>query len=114
MHHTCTIPFDQVRRRVGKYLFEPAQALIVYAKTKALHARFLLAYPFHNISLATFKRLVPWCARRARQETCMCKQCTNYKGHQDVLASLVKLFDKVAPLPSEIDDCDDDHNSTAG
>ena len=46
--------------------------------------------------LSLFKQLRPWYVRRAKDETCLCKQCTNYQGYAEVLYSLPK----VKPRPS--------------
>lgn len=91
---------DVVRRRLGVRLFETAQTLYIYAKYASLYAIFLVRYPANKISFTTFKRLVPWYVRRAKQETCLCKQCENFKNYKHVLNSFVKLFENTFSPPS--------------
>ena len=71
-------------------IYETAQALFVYAKYASLYALFLVQYPAHKISFSLFKSLRPWYVRRAKQETCLCKHCENFKAYMEVLNSLVK------------------------
>lgn len=103
---------DQVRRRVGIHMYETAQALYVYAKYASLYKLYCTRHPASRISFSAFKRLRPWYIRRAKQETCLCKQCENFKTYKEVLCSLVHLFEDVVS-PSTIDaegaaDGDDD------
>ena len=81
----------QVRRRLAPGVYEKAQALFVYAKQATLHALFIATYPAHKISLKSFKLLIPWYVRRAKEETCLCKACLNFKGYMEVLNSLSKV-----------------------
>ena len=92
------MPHRQVRRRLAPRVFEKAQALFVYAKQATLHALFLATYPAHQISLASFKSLIPWYVRRAKEETCLCKACHNFKGYVEVLNSLAKVSPTSLPL----------------
>lgn len=80
---------DEVRRRVGVGMYQSAQALYVYAKYKALYAKFLLFYPACKISYTVFQRLRPWYVRRSKQETCLCKHCENFQGYQQALHSVL-------------------------
>ena len=82
---------DQVRRRLGVGIYETEQALYVYSKYSSLYALFLLRYPAHKISFSLFKSLRPWNVRRAKEETCLCKQCENFKSYMETLNSLVKV-----------------------
>lgn len=90
---------DEVRRRIGVRLYETAQALYIYSKFATLHRLFCERYPAHKLSFAAFKRLRPWYVRRAKQETCLCKQCENFKVHKEVLNTLVKLFADIVSPP---------------
>lgn len=82
---------DSVRRRVGVGLYQTAQALYVYAKYSALYAKYLIMHPANRISFSMFKSLRPWYIRRAKQETCLCKHCENFKGFQDALNSVAQV-----------------------
>lgn len=93
---------DQVRRRLGVGVYEYAQALYVYSKYATLYALYLARYPAHVISFAVFKGLRPWYIRRARQETCLCKQCENFKEYRTVLCSLASHFEHLLN-PSDLD-----------
>ena len=71
---------------VGDYdgaigLYETAQALFVYAKSSSLYKLFVARYPGHPISFSLFKSIRPWYVRRAKQETCLCKHCENFKAY---------------------------------
>jgi hypothetical protein len=101
---------DSVRRRLGVGLYETAQALVVYATNAALYTMFRARYPGHKISFATFKKLRPWYTRRAREETCCCKQCDNFKQSQKTLRSLIPLFERLLqdPPSADADDAPDD------
>lgn len=103
---------DQVRRRVGPGLYEKAQALMVYSTYKALYAIYKCTYyASYPISFATFKRLRPWNIRRVKQEGCLCKMCTNFKGYMKQLHSIGKLFESlVDPQSIDADDTIDDDN----
>ena len=105
---------DQVRRRLGVGLYEKAQALYIYAKLSSLYALFLAQFPAYKISFSVFKSLRPWYMRRAKQETCLCKHCENFKGYMEVLNSLVKLFEStVSPASADADDAaDNDDDET--
>ena len=94
---------DQVRRRVGRGLYQTAQALIVYAKYAALYSLYLTRYTANHISFSLFKKLRPWYVRRAKQESCLCKPCENFKGYQTVLHSLPKLFEPLLEPPPSAD-----------
>ena len=100
----------QVRRRVGRGLYQTAQALIVYAKYAALYSLYLVRYPADHISFSLFKKLRPWYVRRAKQESCLCKQCENFKGYQTVLHSLPKLFEPLLEPPPSADADTADHD----
>ena len=63
----------------------------MYAKQATLHSLFLATYPALQISLTSFKKLIPWYVRRARESTCNCKSCENFKGYQEVLGSVAKV-----------------------
>ena len=104
---------DKVRRRVGVGLFEETQALYVYCKFKTLYALYCQRYPANPISFSTFAALRPWYVRRAKQETCLCKQCTNFKNYLSVLNSLVELFEPVVAAPSGEDGTAVDDESEA-
>jgi len=80
-----------VRRCLAPAVWEKAQALFVYAKQATLHSLFLATYPALQISLTSFKKLIPWYVRRARESTCNCKSCENFKGYQEVLSSVAKV-----------------------
>ena len=101
---------DSVRRRLGVGLYETAQALMVYATSAALYTMFRARYPGHKISFATFKKLRPWDARCAKEETCCCKQCDNFKQSQKTLRSLITLFERLLhdPPSANADDAPDD------
>lgn len=86
---------DSVRKRVGVGLYETTQALIVYAKYAALYSLFLVRYPAHAIAFSTFKRLRPWYVRRAKEESCLCKQCDNFKQQQVTFRSVLDLIKPV-------------------
>lgn len=103
---------DQVRRRLGVGLYECAQALYVYSKYATLYALYLSRYPANVITFAVFKRLRPWYIRRAKQETCLCKQCENFKEYQSVLRSLVSHFEPLLnPCDLDAEDAiDNDHD----
>lgn len=88
---------DHVRRRVGAGLYEVAQALFIYTTSAALYAKYLALYPANKISFSLFKRLRPWYVRRAKQETCLCKHCVNFKNYMVILHSLVKVTTSPAP-----------------
>jgi hypothetical protein len=92
---------DQVRRRLGVGIYEKAQALFIYTKFATLYKLFCEHCPEIKISFALFKKLRPWYVRRAKQATCECKHCVNFKNYMDVLHSLVKLFDPVVHPPTE-------------
>ena len=92
---------DRVRRRVGVGLYETSQALFVYAKMSALYTMFLARYTI-QISFATFKKLRPWYVKRAKEVTCCCKTCDNFKQYQTTLHSLAELFEPLLE-PSTID-----------
>jgi hypothetical protein len=97
---------DAVRRRLGVGLYETAQALIVYAKQSALYTLFCQRFPAHKISFSTFKKLRPWFVRRAKEESCCCKHCDNFKQQQTTLHSLVDILQPLleAPSTAEADD----------
>ena len=98
---------DQVRRRLGAGLYEKAQALYVYSKYAALYALYRVRYPGNPLSFASFKKLRPWYVRRAKEETCLCKHCVNFKNYQTVLHSLPKLFGPFLDVPETEADADD-------
>jgi hypothetical protein len=103
-----------VRRRLGRHLYETAQALIIYAKYSALYTLYLARYPADKISFSLFKKLRPWYVRRAKQESCLCKPCENFKGYQTVQHSLPKLFEALLePPPSQDADAADDDDDEA-
>ena len=83
---------DRVRRRVGTRLYQTEQALIVYATYSSLYSIFCARYPAHKIAFSTFKKLRPWYVRRAKEESCLCKHCDNFKQQQTTLSSLVQMF----------------------
>lgn len=83
---------EQVRRRLGVGLYETTQALIVYATNAAMYKLFCSRYVAHQISFSTFKKLRPWYAKRAKEESCLCKHCDNFKQQQTPLHSLVHIF----------------------
>lgn len=97
---------DRVRRFLGVGLHESAQALIVYAKQSALYALYCVRYPAHKIAYSTFKKLRPWFARRAKESTCNCKHCDNYKQYQATLHSLVQILEPLLDVSptTEADD----------
>lgn len=101
---------DSVRRRVGVGLYENTQALIVFAKYSALYTLYCSRYPANHISFSTFKSLRPWYVRRAKEESCLCKHCDNFKQQQTTLHSLVCLFERFARPPpnSDADDAPPD------
>ena len=121
VHHHChchhhhhhlrhsPLPDYQVRRRVGRGLYQTAQALIVYAKYSALYALYRVRFPADPISFSLFKKLRPWYVRRAKQESCLCKPCENFKGYQTVLHSLPKLFEPLLEPPPSVDADTADH-----
>lgn len=80
-------------------LYETAQALIIYARYRSLYSLYLSRYPAYPISFATFKKLRPWYVRRAKEESCLCKQCENFKQQQYTLSSIAELL-KPLQLPS--------------
>ena len=87
-----------MRRRLGVQLYETAQALFVYAKYASLYKLFVARYPGNPISFSLFKSLRPWYVRRAKQETCLCKHCENFKAYMEVLNSLVKACSQPCTL----------------
>ena len=97
---------DQVRRRLGVGIYEKAQALFIYTRFANLYKLFCSRFPEIKISFALFKKVRPWYVRRAKQETCLCKHCVNFKNYMDVLKSLVKLFEPVVQPPT-MDACED-------
>ena len=106
---------DQVRRRLGVGLYEKAQALIVYATNAALYTLFCLRFPAHQISFATFKKLRPWYTKRAKEESCLCKHCDNFKQQQTPFHSLAQLFQPLldASPAADADDAPDDDEASA-
>ena len=50
-----------------------------YGTKKQLFARFCLAHPDVKLSLASFKRLMPWYVRKGGRESCLCGCCENMK-----------------------------------
>ena len=105
---------DRVRRRLGVGLYEHAQALIVYARYAALYKLFCIRHPDIDISFSTFKKLRPWYVKRAKEETCCCKQCDNFKQQQTTLHSLVSILQRLIEAPpSADDDIGDDEGTEA-
>lgn len=106
---------DAVRRRLGVGLYESAQALIVYAKQSALYSLFCQRFPAHKISFSTFKKLRPWFVRRAKEESCLCKHCDNFKQQQTALHSLMEILQPLLNVPptAEADDNGDREASEA-
>lgn len=102
---------DSVRRRVGRYLYESAQALIVYATTSSLYKLFRERHPEHaDLSLTTFRSLRPWYVRRAREETCLCKSCENFKQQMRTLRTVA---DTLQPLMEQSPTADADDGAGA-
>ena len=95
----CTFHLWKVHPR-HRSLPPPACVCLVHrlarrstSKYSALYALYLVRYPANKISFSLFKKLRPWYIRRAKQESCLCKQCENFKGYQSTLHSLPKLFE---------------------
>ena len=102
---------DAVQRRSTTYVYEQQQALYLYARYESLHKLYLSRYHI-PIGLTLFKRLVPWYVRRAKQMTCLCSHCENFKSYNGALNDLHKLFEPVVTngLVSEDVLDDDDEN----
>lgn len=102
---------DRVQRRIGTFLFETEQRLIIYAKQSSLYKLFLQRYPAHSsISYSLFKRLRPWYVWRAKEVTCCCKQCDNFKHYQKTMRTLAQLLEEALcePATADGDDAVDD------
>lgn len=101
---------DCVRRRLDVGVYETAQALFVYAKYSALYTLFCSRYPAHAISFSAFKKLRPWYVRRAKEESCLCKHCDNFKQQQSAFQALYDLLQPMCERSStaEADDAPED------
>ena len=95
-------------------MYETAQALIVFSKYAALYSLYCSRYAANQISFATFKKLRPWYVRRAREESCLCKHCDNFKQHQTTLHSLVHVLQPLldASPTADADDAPSDDNES--
>lgn len=108
-----------MRRRLGHHVYETAQALIVYAKSASLYKLFRQRYPDVIISLSLFRRLRPWNVRRAKEESCLCKHCDNFKQQMSTLKTVADLLEPLLDAPSTADaeyapDNDDEASPASG
>lgn len=94
---------DIMRRQLSYGIYETAQALIVFARYSALYNLFCSRYPAFQISFSTFKRLRPWYVKRAKEESCLCKHCDNFKQQQVTLHSLAVILQALVDVPPTVD-----------